>query len=132
MTVSVRLMNCLKEIDGAINPNKSLNIEKLRNMEDGEFLRIPNFGRKSLNELREIIKLEGLHPNLDGFIYIKLSDLGGLHERNVEIYNMRKTGLTLRAVAEKYNVTKERVRQIVCKIDRIQTHPRYRLEGVAL
>jgi len=131
VTVSVRLMNCLKEVEGAIKPDKTLDIDKLSKMEDGEFLRIANFGRKSLNELREIIRLERLHPNLDGFIYIKLSDLGGLHERNVEIYNMRKTGLTLKAVAEMYNVTKERVRQIVCKIDRIQSHPRYRLEGVS-
>lgn len=129
MTISVRLANCLKEIDGAITPDDTLNIEKLSAMSDGEFLRIPNFGRKSLNELRELLKLERVHLNPHDPLYIKPFKLSKHHERNIQIYNMRKNGELLRVLAEKYGITKERARQIFLKIERIQKNSRYKIEG---
>ena len=39
-------------------------------------------------------------------------------ERDLAIWEDRKKGMTLQAVAEKYGVTRERVRQIVATKDR--------------
>ena len=132
MTVSVRLMNCLKEIDGAITSDDMLNLEKLSAMSDGEFLRIPNFGRKSLNELKELLKLERVHLNPNDPLYITPFKPSKHHERNIEIYNMRKNGELLRVLGEKHGITRERVRQIFLKIQRIQKHSRYKIEGALL
>ena len=54
LELSVRSMNCLK--------NDGINyVEDLVQKTEGELLRTPNFGRKSLDELRETLKMLGLH-----------------------------------------------------------------------
>lgn len=44
------------------------------------------------------------------------------NERNKRIWELRQTGLTLRAIGEQFMVGHERVRQICAKIDRIRAH----------
>lgn len=53
--------------------------------------------------------------------------------RNEEIVNLRKvTGLTLRAIGVIMSLSPERVRQIVCKHDRIMRHRQERAEAAAM
>lgn len=39
-----------------------------------------------------------------------------LYDRNMQIYLMRESGLSLREIAQKFKISKERVRQISYKI----------------
>jgi hypothetical protein len=57
LELSVRTYNCLK--------NEGIRlIGQFAKMDEDELLRIPNFGRKSLNELKEILAQNGLHLGL--------------------------------------------------------------------
>lgn len=38
--------------------------------------------------------------------------------RNLEIWELRKTGMTLAAIGERYGVQRERIRQIVWRLER--------------
>jgi len=58
LELSVRSMNCFKE-------NNINYLGDLVKCSEGELLRTPNFGRKSLNEVREILKNLGLEFNMD-------------------------------------------------------------------
>ena len=53
LELSVRSMNCLKN-------DNIIYVEELVQKTESELLRTPNFGRKSLNELREALKMLGL------------------------------------------------------------------------
>jgi DNA-directed RNA polymerase subunit alpha len=58
LSLSVRSVNCLKND----------NIEYLGDLvqkTEAEMLRTPNFGRKSLNEIKEVLAQIGLHLGLD-------------------------------------------------------------------
>jgi DNA-directed RNA polymerase subunit alpha len=58
LELSVRSANCLK------NDNISY-IGDLIQKSEGEMLRTPNFGRKSLNEIKEVLASMGLHLGMD-------------------------------------------------------------------
>ena len=53
LELSVRSMNCLKN-------DNIIYIGDLVQKSEGEMLRTPNFGRKSLNEIREVLKVMDL------------------------------------------------------------------------
>ncbi len=63
LELSVRSANCLK------NAN-ILNIYQLVNKTEGEMLKTKNFGRKSLNEIKEVLNEMGLSlgMKLEGFV----------------------------------------------------------------
>lgn len=146
--MSVRLSNCLKQIDGAINTDRTLNMEILTSLSEGEMLRLPNFGRKSLNELKEILKLGEQNLNYDltnlqnkivpdakpykvrkaGFefsdddIYCESAiipcGIYWIDKRNIQIYIARNSGITWKAISIKYDVGACRAAQIYEKLDR--------------
>ncbi len=57
LELSVRSYNCLKNANIAT-------LAELVQKTEGEMLRTKNFGRKSLNEIKELIELMGLHFNM--------------------------------------------------------------------
>lgn len=52
----------------------------------------------------------------------KDSDKKALYLRDLEIFYMRKWGATLQSIGDTYDITKERVRQVVGRIDRMLDH----------
>ena len=58
MELSVRSANCLKN-------DNIVYIGDLVQRSEPEMLRTPNFGRKSLNEIREVLKVMGLELGMD-------------------------------------------------------------------
>ena len=56
--LSIRSANCLKN-------DKIVYIGDLVQRSEPEMLRTPNFGRKSLNEIREVLKVMGLELGMD-------------------------------------------------------------------
>ena len=56
--MSVRSANCLKN-------DNIVYIGDLVQRSEPEMLRTPNFGRKSLNEIREVLKVMGLELGMD-------------------------------------------------------------------
>ncbi len=58
LELSVRSANCLKN-------DNIVYIADLIQKTEGEMLRTPNFGRKSLNEIKEVLGIMGLHLGMD-------------------------------------------------------------------
>jgi DNA-directed RNA polymerase subunit alpha len=58
LELSVRSANCLKN-------DNIVYIGDLIQKSEGEMLRTPNFGRKSLNEIKEVLATMGLHLGMD-------------------------------------------------------------------
>ncbi|MGI9511957.1 MAG: DNA-directed RNA polymerase subunit alpha C-terminal domain-containing protein, partial [Anderseniella sp.] len=58
LELSVRSANCLKN-------DNIVYIGDLIQKTEGEMLRTPNFGRKSLNEIKEVLAQMGLHLGMD-------------------------------------------------------------------
>ena len=58
LELSVRSANCLKN-------DNIVYIGDLIQKTEGEMLRTPNFGRKSLNEIKEVLGVMGLHLGMD-------------------------------------------------------------------
>ena len=58
LELSVRSMNCLKN-------DNIIYIGDLVQKSEGEMLRTPNFGRKSLNEIKEVLSQMGLHLGME-------------------------------------------------------------------
>ena len=58
LELSVRSANCLKN-------DNIIYIGDLVRKGEGEMLRTPNFGRKSLNEIKEVLSQMGLHLGMD-------------------------------------------------------------------
>jgi len=58
LELSVRSANCLKN-------DNIVYIGDLIQKSEGEMLRTPNFGRKSLNEIKEVLAEMGLHLGMD-------------------------------------------------------------------
>ncbi len=58
LELSVRSANCLKN-------DNIIYIGDLVQKSEGEMLRTPNFGRKSLNEIKEVLSQMGLHLGMD-------------------------------------------------------------------
>ena len=58
LELSVRSANCLKN-------DNIIYIGDLVQKSEGEMLRTPNFGRKSLNEIKEVLGHMGLHLGMD-------------------------------------------------------------------
>ena len=58
LELSVRSANCLKN-------DNIIYIGDLVQKSEGEMLRTPNFGRKSLNEIKEVLSTMGLHLGMD-------------------------------------------------------------------
>lgn len=75
LELSVRSANCLKNAE-------IKTIAELVTKTEGEMLRTKNFGRKSLNEIKEILKIMGLHLGMK----VPLTDptAGELANNNVE------------------------------------------------
>ena len=58
LELSVRSANCLKN-------DNIIYIGDLVQKSEGEMLRTPNFGRKSLNEIKEVLSQMGLHLGME-------------------------------------------------------------------
>ena len=58
LELSVRSANCLKN-------DNIVYIGDLIQKSEAEMLRTPNFGRKSLNEIKEVLAAMGLHLGMD-------------------------------------------------------------------
>ena len=58
LELSVRSANCLKN-------DNIVYIGDLIQKTEAEMLRTPNFGRKSLNEIKEVLTVMGLHLGMD-------------------------------------------------------------------
>ena len=58
MELSVRSANCLKN-------DNIIYIGDLVQKTEAEMLRTPNFGRKSLNEIKEVLATMGLHLGME-------------------------------------------------------------------
>ena len=135
MNISVRLSNCLQQINGAINADRSLNMEILTSMSEGEMLRLPNFGRKSLNELKELLNSEDQNLNysvtnlqnksvpdakpykvrkagfefLEDDIYCPVGIIQfqnyWIDKRDIQIYVARKSGTTWKDISKNYDLS---------------------------
>jgi DNA-directed RNA polymerase subunit alpha len=70
LELSVRSANCLKN-------DNIVYIGDLVQKSEGDMLRTPNFGRKSLNEIKEVLTIMGLHlgMNVDGWPPENIEDL---------------------------------------------------------
>ncbi len=124
--MSIRAWNALKA-------DKITTIGGLLAIKEDDFLKIPNFGKKSLQEIREIkdiifspeqlnkiiIKITG-EENIDGFF----EDLSGFTkelsddiQKSIYIQRIKATNpSTLQYFADVFDLTRERVRQIESKI----------------
>lgn len=71
LELSVRAANCLKNVDLST-------IRDLVQKTEAEMLKTKNFGRKSLNEIKEVLEEMGLHLGMD------LDELGAAAEENDE------------------------------------------------
>ena len=80
LELSVRSANCLK------NDNITY-IGDLIQKTEGEMLRTPNFGRKSLNEIKEVLAQMGLHLGMEvsGWPPDNIEDLAKRFEEHTEI-----------------------------------------------
>ena len=75
LELSVRSMNCLKN-------DNIIYIGDLVQKSEGEMLRTPNFGRKSLNEIKEVLKMMSLELGMDveGWPPENIEELAKKHE----------------------------------------------------
>ena len=75
LELSVRSMNCLKN-------DNIIYIGDLVQKSEGEMLRTPNFGRKSLNEIKEVLKMMSLELGMEveGWPPENIEDLAKRHE----------------------------------------------------
>jgi hypothetical protein len=72
MEWSVRARNCLlnnfqRDMSGQLRPNIKplVTLRDLVQVNEAELLRVPNFGRKSLREVKEVLGSLGLHLGMD-------------------------------------------------------------------
>ena len=133
---SVRTLNCIKN-------DNIICIGDLVQKNELEMLRNRNFGKKSINEVKEILQKKSLYlgmkiPNWPPENYEKLvksydisSDIKfdfyslkevldkKFNDREKIIYDQRfSRGKTLEFIGKKFNITRERVRQIEAKLIR--------------
>ena len=75
LELSVRSMNCLKN-------DNIIYIGDLVQKTEPEMLRTPNFGRKSLNEIKEVLKIMSLELGMDveGWPPENIEELAKKHE----------------------------------------------------
>ena len=111
---SVRVSNCLKE--AGIET-----VGQLRACSEEWLLLLPNFGRKSLWEVREMLEWLGLRP-LEQPKVSWPEPPGRFEARNEAIYLARQTGRTYRSIGVEHDLSCERVRQIVQKRMRMNRH----------
>ena len=88
-----------------------MTVGQLRECSEETLLRLPNFGRTSLWEVREMLEWLGSRP----LEQPKVSWPEQFEERNWDIYQRRLTGRTYRSIGVEYDLSCERVRQIVQK-----------------
>jgi hypothetical protein len=129
---SVRVSNRLKE--AGIET-----LGQLRQWTDVELLMLPNFGRKSLNEIKEMLEWLGLGPheqprlswpkvheikaheiNRNPFVWKTQPAPSPYDERNHAIYLARQSGRTYRSIGVEFDLSCERVCQIVQKRTRME------------
>lgn len=134
MQISVRLYKALKYLD-LINEDGSLKYEECAKVPYIEFLRIPNFGQKSFNELKYLLSQRGIsivtmnQTGYQRYDYSKPIQPEGKLKRNVEIYHLRKAGWTYRKIADKYDIGPQRVSDICDMMERLKRHPHMRIIG---
>src|SRR5258708_6986209 len=103
LELSVRSANCLKN-------DNIVYIGDLVQKTEAEMLRTPNFGRKSLNEIKEVLANMGLHLGMEISNWPpenieELAKRGGLHARRQAIARLQDAGLAdklLTGLAERY------------------------------
>lgn len=119
-------------------------IGDLISLSEIELLRLPNFGRRSLNEVIEFLGEYGLKLSTDKDAYIdyhrkKIESeeyevpktiiqnfrqaIAGFNERETDVILLRAENLTLEEIGQRYRVTRERIRQIEAKALRKLKHP---------
>ncbi len=142
LELSVRSHNCLKygweyELHQKGEPYRKMTIHDLLAYTEGSLLRFPNFGRKSLNEIKKILATMDLklgeQPDLTRISSIeKIMEPKPVHitkhynevlqERAASIVKLRfmtEPIQTYKAIAIAHNISLERVRQIIAKSIRV-------------
>jgi hypothetical protein len=109
--ISVRLWMGLKWID-AIDEQGNIRFEILEQLSEGDILRIPNFGRKSLNELKAIMadyRISGLQRTYKEFVpQISPKEQErrkNILKRNLEIVWHRSNGMKVKDIAALYGLS---------------------------
>ena len=80
LELSVRSINCLKLLN-------ILTVEDLVQKTEGELIRSPNFGRKSLNEIKEVLKTMNLELNSRIRKFLVLSTINTFEVEVGKLYN---------------------------------------------
>ena len=119
--VPVRVHNSLYNSFGE---DFNLNNKQLRDkvMQSTWIKRTPNFGKKSWEYLINYIKYRWPEDNYGeaakDFKLLPRNLSIGHEKRNLQIWNDRQSNMTYSAIGKKHNLSQERVRQILCRIDR--------------
>jgi len=121
--VSDRLILTVRAANGLRNNNIKTIGELVRETE-GELLRTPNFGRKSLKELNGALVTVGLHLDMSDAecrAWTPPQELPNplrhkpLDARTQQIGDAYAAGQTLQEIGEQHSLTRERIRQILLR-----------------
>lgn len=98
--MSVRTFHVL-QANGLVDPVYGINFDELSKMTESELLRIRECGKKTCNEIKEILKQEGLSLKKD------VHKLQGPwpSDRDIYIYHMREAGYNFSEIAQIFKVT---------------------------
>lgn len=81
-------------------------------MSEGRLLRIPNVGPKAVAEISAALADPMLRPE-DTIELLGLPAARVISERDQELVRMRQQGVTVAAIARRFGISSERVRQIL-------------------
>ena len=119
-------------------------ISDLMSLSEIDFLKLPNFGRRSLNEVIDFLDGFGLKLSTDTDAYIDYhrknnghrehqipetmvknfrEAIASFNERERNIILLRAENYTLEEIGQRYKLTRERIRQIEAKALRKLKHP---------
>jgi hypothetical protein len=110
--ISVRLWRGLQCIEGAMDQEGNIGFEVLEQLSEGDILRIPSFGRKSLNELKSIMadyRISGLQRTYKEFVpQISPKEQErrkNILKRNLEMFWHHSNGMKIKDIAALYSLS---------------------------
>ena len=122
--ISIRCINILRE-NGFVDDEGNINFEALSKLTEAEILRLPNCGRKSLNEIKVLLSAKSMTL---GAFYQKdreQQNSSWPSTRDMDIYRLRRSGLTYKKVGEKYGIGPARTSEICKKMERRMRHSQF-------
>lgn len=127
MEISVRLRNILK-LEKLLDSDGLIKISELEKYSPLYFERRSNCGKATLKELQKAVLLQ-IEMEKSGS-FIRTVEPNESEQRKIDIYKLRKSGLTLKDVGKQYGLSRERIRQICLQVERLLNHPRLRIVGL--